>query len=155
MVSVPVDDEQGEDHEGEGQQGAHHDQLVPVRLGVEDLPRASLARQDDALLSLNVRCARVTNQSGALLARLRPHTVVGQQLAETLLFGPALVGLLPVGLRHHHQVSLWSGVQELAGRVTVAPPPLRQVGPRLTGQDFESVDWECDELALGATYKYV
>lgn len=56
VISVPVDDEQGEDHEGEGQQGAHDNQFVPVCLRV-DLLRAGFARQDDRLLSLNVRCA--------------------------------------------------------------------------------------------------
>lgn len=101
VVSVAVDDEEGEDHEGESQQGAHHDQLIPVRLGVH-LLRAGLARQDDGLLSLDVWRARVAHQSGALLARLRPHAVVGQQLAETLLFRPALVGLHPVRLSHDH-----------------------------------------------------
>lgn len=95
----------------------------------------------------------MTNKSGAFLAGFRPHTVVGQQLAETLLLRPALVGLDPVGLSHHHQVSLRGSVEKLAGAVTVAPPPLRQVGAQLTGQDSERVGWDCNELTVGATFR--
>ncbi|TNN50226.1 hypothetical protein EYF80_039563 [Liparis tanakae] len=137
VVPVPVDDEQGEHHQGERQQGAHHDQLVPVRLGVQ-LLGARLARQHHGLLlRLDARRARPADQGGALLARLRPHAVVGQQLAEALLLRPALVGLRAVGLRHHHQVPLGRGVEELAGGVAVAPLPPGQVGAQLTRQDSE------------------
>lgn len=151
MITVPVDDEQGEHHEGERQQSAHDNQLVPVRLCV-DLLWTWLAGQDDGLLSLNVWCARVTNHGGAFLAGLRCNAVVGQQLAETLLLWPALVGLHLVGLRHHNQVAFRCSVEELPGAVTVTPPSLCQVGAQLAGQDPERVGWDRNELAMGATY---
>lgn len=152
MVAIPVDDKQGEHHERERQQGADHNQFIPVCLHV-DLLRRRLAGQDDALLLLNVWCARVTNQSSAFLAGLRPHTVVRQQLTETLFLRPALIGLGPVCLSHHHQVSLRGGIEKLAGGVTIAPSPLCQVGPQLTGQNSECVRRDSNELAVGATYK--
>lgn len=83
------------------------------------------------------------------MAWLRPHTVVGQQLAETLLLRPALVGLDPVRLSDDHQVSLRRSVEELAGAVTVMPPPLGQVGAQLTGQHPERVGGDRDQLAPG------
>lgn len=152
MIAVPVDDEQGEHHQGGGEQGAHHNQLVPIRFRV-DLHGTGLARKDDDLPLFNDWRAGVTNQSGGFPLGLSRHAVVGQQLMETLLLRPALVVLHPVRLSHHHQVSLKSGVKVLACTVAVMPPPPGQVRAQLTGQDPERVGWDRNELATGATYR--
>lgn len=148
MVSVPVHHKQGEDHQGEAQQGAHYNQLIPVGFGFS-LRGASLTWQDNGLLFGHHGCAGSANEGGALMPRLRLYAVIGQELPEALLHRPALVGLLSVHLGHHNYPPVRAGVEKMTSTLAVLPSPLGQVGTQLTGQHSKRVCWNYGHLTGG------
>lgn len=130
MVAIPVNHKEGEDHQGKSKESAHNDQFVPVGLGV-GLQQACLSWQVDGFILGDLGCMGTAGRGGALLLGLAPHAVVCQQLSEAFLYGPALVGFLPVSLGHHHQSPLWAWVMEVTSRLTELPLTFSQIRARL------------------------
>lgn len=145
MISTPVDHKQRKDKDGEPQQCAYHDQLVPVRFGFHEC-RASFSWKDHWLLIGHWGVRRATNQNGALMLWLGFHTIICQELQKALFFWPACIGFLTVCLSHYDQPSIRGRVEKAPSTLAILPSSFSQVRAQLTGQDLKRVRWDLDHL---------